>query len=291
MSTDTNTTVVDESAPLEQLVPAAQSQPSAVYEELECMPARSPRGYLTAVETCSFPTTDPEEYTTPLWKERKSTDYVAFFDFECTGHEPFALAIQVVGFPRDATSDEEFDRGIKIKERHVCAADLSGVAREPRFNASTKTWWMQDENKAARDYISSIARPGFDFHHYASGIVRFVDDMRAKYPELRFATDNPTLDAKYLDTIMDSACRMRISLREGGGWARVLAVDDLREGFQLATDAPIPKRPACPLRAQASGIPPHAPDGDVLQIAADYADLLVAAAVVKRRKIDGTVKT
>jgi hypothetical protein len=242
---------------------------SSADEAVQCCPARGPLAY---------PATVPASI---------KLEYVAFFDFECTGYEPFAVAIQVVGFPTNAASEEDFLRFTLIEDQHVCVAKTafdSVAVGGPEFEPSTKTWWMRDENKPARDHMLNTydCKDGFS----VPGIVRFIDDMRVKYPGLRFATDNPTLDARYLDNIMDRLRSPRVSMRADGSWARVLAVDDLRAGFELATGTPIPKQPACVLRTLADEIPPHAPDGDVLQIAADYSDLLMAAA--KRRKVDDT---
>lgn len=207
--------------------------------------------------------------------------YIAFFDFECTGFEPFALGIQVVGFPKERTDLEAFERNISMNERLLVVADLSRIEDGvPSFEPSTKAWWLKDDQKAARDYLNKFPdtiggygrRP---FHEHKPAIVRFITDIRSKYPRLRFATDNPTLDARYLDNIMDEARLPRISF--GDKWQRVLAVDDLRDGFVMASGSPIPAEGRkSKLRSAAMELPIHAPNADVLHIAADYAELLVA---------------
>lgn len=202
-----------------------------------------------------------------------------FFDFECTGKSPLAVAFAVVGLPYDPAL---YDTNITISDQVMFARSVN-----PRnFTDSTRAWWFSDDMKSARDHIAqhALVFDGDDSDDYMhSAVAAYMKMVRSKYPLLRFATDNPTLDARYLDNILDSFGCTRISLtgpHDGVPWRRVLAVDDLREGFLLASPRLkcIPQRPNCPLRHQARARPNHAPDGDLLRIAADYADLLAAAA-------------
>ena len=205
--------------------------------------------------------------------------YCLFFDFECTGTRPWAVAMAVIGFPTDPAL---FETGISCEERIMIACP---VERDD-FNASTREFWFDAKMDAARQHIAQRAMHVVDDDYMDSIVYSFVNMVRAKYPGILFATDNPTLDARYLDNIMDDHNpnrdgSQRISLTKDPRqpWRRVQSVDDMREGFLLA--APhlqrIPQRPNCPLRYQARSVPNHAPDGDLLRIAADYGDLLMAS--------------
>lgn len=205
-----------------------------------------------------------------------SMQYYLFFDFECNGKFAWAGAFTVIGFPENPA----FMRtGITVNEHIV----LTFPPSPEEFNKLMQTFWFAPERNAAREYIAKNALSMNDDDYMANVIVAFVNKVRAKYPGIRFVTDNPTLHARYLDQIMDNFNRngmSRISVAvDGSTLQRVIALDDVREGFLMASPhlKSIPQRPNCPLRREASKIPLHAPDGDVLRMAADFADLIVAS--------------
>lgn len=187
---------------------------------------------------------------------------IAFFDFECTGWHWFAFSMFVIIVDKDL--------------RPQCAQTFSIATKREKDDFTPDTWkWWKTQKEARRylkNHVVSINNP----HVAESRIAAFVDYIRDSNPGLRFATDNPTLDARYLDEIMDRKHRPRISVDQEGKWNRVLSIDDLREGFQLSGQT-IQKRENCPLREQIKRLklPQHVPEADVLNMAADFYDLII----------------
>ena len=188
---------------------------------------------------------------------------IAFFDFECTGRCWFALSIVVITIDKD------------LLPQCVLTLNIATKRNKDAFTPDTWKWWKSQ--KEARRYLKSnvtlFKKPSVAENRIAT----FIDFIRESYPNLQFATDNPTLDARYLDEIMDRKQRPRISINAQGKWSRVLAIDDLRQGFQLC-GRQIQKRENCPLRMKIETLrlPHHVPEADVLNMAADYFDMVLS---------------
>ena len=170
---------------------------------------------------------------------------IAFFDFECTGRCWFALSIVVITIDKD------------LLPQCVLTLNIATKRNKDAFTPDTWKWWKSQ--KEARRYLKSnvtlFKKPSVAENRIAT----FIDFIRESYPNLQFATDNP------------------ISINAQGKWSRVLAIDDLRQGFQLC-GRQIQKRENCPLRMKIETLrlPHHVPEADVLNMAADYFDLVLS---------------